>query len=62
MTSDQIYKVSGFADTQPMPGLASDAESNRRVTVLLKVENLDESETPGDTNVVSTVDTSQNPP
>ncbi|MGO8765222.1 MAG: flagellar motor protein MotB [Limisphaerales bacterium] len=62
VTSDQIYKVSGFADTQPMPGLASDAESNRRVTVLLKVENLDESETPGDTNVVSTVDTSQNPP
>jgi len=37
--SQQVYKVSGFADTQPMPGLAPTLESNRRVTVLLKVES-----------------------
>ena len=36
--SDQIYKVSGFADTQPLPGLAPSAESNNRVTVLVKVD------------------------
>jgi chemotaxis protein MotB len=33
----QIFKVSGFADTQPMPHTAASAEANRRVTVLLKV-------------------------
>ncbi len=42
VTSEQVFKVSGFADTQPMPGLASNVESNRRVTVLLKVENTGE--------------------
>lgn len=40
----QIYKVSGFADTQPMDGLDATNETNRRVTVLLKVENADEPE------------------
>jgi len=40
--SAQVFKVSGFADTQPMPGVASTVESNRRVTVLLKVENPDQ--------------------
>ena len=34
---EQIFKVSGFADTVPMPGTALDAQCNRRVTVLLKV-------------------------
>ena len=33
----QIFKVSGFADTQPMANTAPEAESNRRVTVLLKI-------------------------
>jgi chemotaxis protein MotB len=46
----QIFKVSGFADTQPMPGLAPAAESNRRVTVLLKVEDLDEAAAPPNQN------------
>jgi chemotaxis protein MotB len=41
VTSQQVFKVSGFADTQPMPGLAPNLESNRRVTVLLKVEDSD---------------------
>jgi chemotaxis protein MotB len=41
VSSEQVFKVSGFADTQPMPGLAANVESNRRVTVLLKVENQD---------------------
>lgn len=34
----QICKVSGFADTVPMPGYTPDAEINRRVTVLLKLK------------------------
>jgi len=51
--SQQVFKVSGFADTQPMPGLDPTLESNRRVTVLLKVESPDQ----------SAADTSnQNPP
>ena len=44
VTAKQMFKVSGFADTQPiqpMPGLAPNLESNRRVTVLLKVEDTD---------------------
>jgi chemotaxis protein MotB len=35
----QVFKVSGFADTQPMPDLPPSSEVNRRVTVLLKLEN-----------------------
>jgi chemotaxis protein MotB len=42
---DQIYKVSGFADTQPLPGLAPTAESNNRVTVLVKVDKSAQPET-----------------
>jgi len=38
VTEIQIYKVSGFADTVPMPGFAPDAEVNRRVTVMLKLK------------------------
>lgn len=34
----QICKVSGYADTVPMPGYAREAEVNRRVTVLLKLK------------------------
>ena len=37
--SAQVFKVSGFADTQPMPGLSPTNDSNRRVTVMLKVES-----------------------
>ncbi|MBC8003324.1 MAG: OmpA family protein [Opitutaceae bacterium] len=37
VTSDQIRKVAGFADTVPMPNHAVRDEVNRRVTVLLKV-------------------------
>ena len=35
----QICKVSGFADTQPMPGAEPDDESNRRVTVHIKIRD-----------------------
>ncbi len=34
----QVCKVSGFADTAPMPDLPPTAEANRRVTVLLKLK------------------------
>jgi len=34
----QICKVSGYADTAPMPDLPSSSEANRRVTVLLKLK------------------------
>jgi chemotaxis protein MotB len=34
----QIFKVSGFADTAPMEGYEPDDEINRRVTVLLKLK------------------------
>jgi len=34
----QICKVSGFADTAPMPNFPPDAEINRRVTVMLKLK------------------------
>ena len=38
----QICKVSGYADTAPMPDTMPDAEINRRVTVMLKMkESLD---------------------
>jgi chemotaxis protein MotB len=37
--ADQIRKVAGFADTAPLPGLAATSESNRRVTVLLRVRS-----------------------
>jgi len=34
----QICKVSGFADTMPMPDLPPDSEANRRVTILLRLK------------------------
>jgi chemotaxis protein MotB len=39
VTPTQVFKVSGFADTQPMPDLPPSADINRRVTVLLKLDN-----------------------
>ena len=42
VATQQIYKVSGFDDTQPMAHTAPTAEVNRRVTVLLKVQNQNE--------------------
>jgi chemotaxis protein MotB len=36
--NDQISKLSGFADTVPMPGYAPTDEINRRVTVLLRLK------------------------
>ena len=38
VTAAQVCKVSGYADTEPMPGLPETAEVNRRVTVLLKLK------------------------
>ena len=38
VTPTQIFKVSGFADTQPMPAQPLSDEGNRRVTVLLKLQ------------------------
>lgn len=35
---EQVCKVSGYADTTPMPGYPPEAEINRRVTVLLKLK------------------------
>lgn len=37
----QIAKVAGFGDTRPVEGTASTNETNRRVTVLLKVKSQD---------------------
>jgi chemotaxis protein MotB len=34
---NQVFKVAGFGDTQPMPDQPPAAEANRRVTVMLKV-------------------------
>jgi chemotaxis protein MotB len=50
VAATQVCKVSGFADTVPMPGLPATDEANRRVTVLLKLkETLDQlsATTPG---------------
>jgi len=42
VNGEQICKVSGYADTAPMPDTAPDDEINRRVTVMLKMkESLD---------------------
>lgn len=38
VSSGQICKVSGFADTVPMPGFSPTNEVNRRVTVLVKLK------------------------
>ena len=36
--TSQVYKVSGLGDTQPMEGTLPADEANRRVTVLLKLQ------------------------
>ncbi len=38
VSAGQLCKVSGYADTAPMSGLAPTDEANRRVTVLLKLK------------------------
>lgn len=35
----QVRKIAGFADTKPMPDMDGSDERNRRVTLLLRVEN-----------------------
>ena len=42
VATEQVFKVSGFADTQPLSGMATTNEFNRRVTVLLKVESMEQ--------------------
>ena len=37
----QVFKVSGYGDTQPMADLPATADVNRRVTVLLKLDTPD---------------------
>jgi chemotaxis protein MotB len=39
VVGDQIFKVAGFGDTQPMSGEPATDESNRRVTVLLRIRS-----------------------
>ena len=39
VAANQIAKVAGFADTQPMPEVQPQDEANRRVTVLLKIDS-----------------------
>lgn len=38
VASGQLSKVSGFADTVPMPDAPAESEANRRVTVLLRLK------------------------
>jgi chemotaxis protein MotB len=52
----QIVKVSGFADTVPMPGYEPTNEINRRVTVLLKLqESVDALSNPPATDASTTI-------
>ena len=37
VAAGQIDRVTGFADTHPLPGLAPDSESNQRITLSLSV-------------------------
>jgi chemotaxis protein MotB len=39
VAAEQIFKIAGYGDTQPMSGIASTDESNRRVTVLLRIRS-----------------------
>lgn len=39
VTASQVRKVAGFADTKPMPEMDVSDERNRRVTILLQVDN-----------------------
>ena len=53
----QICKVSGFADTAPMPNTDVDAEINRRVTVMLKLKESVDALSPTPTAETSAHDT-----
>jgi chemotaxis protein MotB len=49
VAADQIFKISGYGETQPMAGVAPTDEANRRVTVLLRIRSGDrngDSQTP----------------
>jgi chemotaxis protein MotB len=39
VTSPQVQKVAGYADTQPLPAHLPEDEANRRVTVMLRIRN-----------------------
>lgn len=43
VAADQIFKISGYGETQPMSGVAPTDEANRRVTVLLRIRGGDRS-------------------
>ncbi len=43
---EQIERVSGFADTRPLPGLAPEAESNQRVTLSLSMSKTESADKP----------------
>ena len=49
----QICKVSGYADTAPMPEFPAEAEANRRVTVMLKLKESVDSVTATTANTVA---------
>jgi chemotaxis protein MotB len=57
---DQICKVSGYADTAPMPDFPPEAEINRRVTVMLKLNESIESLSRVTTAKISENDTHPN--
>jgi chemotaxis protein MotB len=56
----QICKVSGYADTAPMPDFPPEAEINRRVTVMLKLKESVDSLSPVTTARISENDTHPN--
>lgn len=60
--AEQVCKVSGYADTTPMPGFAPTAEINRRVTVLLKLkESLDSLADSSDQNPLPAINNANAP-
>jgi chemotaxis protein MotB len=42
VVSSQFFKVSGLADTQPIENVPASEEMNRRVTILLRIQNPDQ--------------------
>jgi len=56
----QICKVSGYADTEPMPDFPPDSEMNRRVTVMLKMKESVDGMAPTTTAQVSENDSHPN--
>lgn len=39
VSTTQVRKIAGYADTQPMPGIPPESGVNRRVTVMLKIRS-----------------------